>query len=88
MTVELDEVIRFGAITAAALAERSVHGNAFNAVAIHGEKNPVAVLIRHADVTMAFEIDGRQISLGEFERRFPGRRAEFERIAIVAPSRS
>ncbi len=83
MMLELDEVIRVGAITVAALAKRSVHGNSLCAVSIHGAKRPVAILIRRADVTMAFEIDGPQIALDDLEQRFPGQRAEFERIAIT-----
>jgi len=88
MMVELDEVIRVGAITVAALVKRAVHGNAFCVLSICGEKYPVAVLIRRADITMAFEIDGPRITLDELEQRFPGQRAEFERIAITDPSRS
>ena len=84
MTVELGEVIRVGAVTVAALAERSVHCVSPHAVLVHGTKRPVAVLIRRNDVTMAFEIDGPRIALENLEQRFPGQCAEFERYAIIA----
>lgn len=80
MMVELDDVICIGTITIAALVRRSVHGQFLHAVFIHGAKSPVAVLIRCDDVTIAFDIDGPQIALDDFEQRFPGQRAEFERI--------
>lgn len=86
--VDLDEVIRVGAVTVAALAKRSVHGDSLHAVSIYGAKHPVAVLIRRDDVTLAFEIDGPQIALDIFEQRFPGQRAEFERIASTDIPRS
>ena len=78
----MDQVVRAGATTVAAVVKRSVRRSPFRAVSIHGQKRPVAILIHHADVTMAFEIDGPRIALDDLERRFPGRRAEFERIAI------
>jgi hypothetical protein len=77
-----DEIVRVGGVTAAALAERSVHGQGSNGVALHGTKRPVVILVRNDDLTMAFEISGRPIALDEFVRRFPGQLAEFERIAI------
>lgn len=86
--VELDEVIRVGAITVAALVKRSVLGDSVHAVWIHGAKRPVAVLIRCNNVTRAFEIGESEIDWDSFEQRFPGKRAEFERIAISDNSRS
>lgn len=82
MRTELDDIVRIGAVTIAALAKRSVFSRGSLGVAFHGTKRPVAILIRHDDMTRAFEINGRQIALDEFERRFPGRRTEFERIAM------
>ncbi len=78
----LDQVIRVGSITVAAIAKRSVRGHPRWGVSIHGTKCPVAILIRRADVTLAFEIDGPQIPLDNLEQRFPGLRAEFERIKV------
>lgn len=83
LIVELGEVIRVGAVTVAAVVRRSVRGHVSHAVSIHGVKVPVAVLIRGDEVTMAFEIDGPQIALNTFERRFPGQRANFERVAMA-----
>lgn len=79
----LDQVILVGSIAVAAVAQRSVRSNSRSAALMNGKKFPVAILIRRMDVTMAFEIDGPQIVLDDFERRFPGQRAEFERIAIT-----
>lgn len=81
MRIEIDDIVRVGAVTIAALAQRSVSGQGSHGVSFHGTKRPVAILIRHEDMTMAFEDNGRQIALNEFEQRFPGQRAEFERIA-------
>ncbi len=83
MTVELDDVIRVGAVAVAALVTRSVHCDFRRAVSIRCAKRPVAVLIRRDDVTTAFEIDGPRIDPDDLERRFPGQRAEFERRAIT-----
>jgi hypothetical protein len=88
MNVELDEVIRAGAVTVAALVNCSVHCGFMLTVSIHGSKRPIAVLIRRDDVTMAFEIDGPQISLDDLEQRFPGRCSEFERLAITSLEKS
>lgn len=85
MTAELDNVVRAGAVTAAAIATRSVHCDFRSAVSAHGHKHPVAVLIRRDGVTLAFDIDGSPIAREVLERRFPGRCAEFERVA-TAPS--
>lgn len=87
MTVELDKAIRVGAVTVAALVNRSVASHSARGVWIHGVKRPVAVLTRQNNVTMAFEIDGLRISLDEFERRFPGKRADFERSATISSAR-
>jgi len=81
MRAELDDIVRIGAVTIAALTQRSVSSRGFRGVALHGTKRPVAILIRLDDMTRAFEIDGRQIALDAFERRFPGQHAEFERLA-------
>jgi hypothetical protein len=81
MRTELDDIVRIGAVTIAATAQRSVRGRGSHGVALHGTKRPVAILTRHDDMTRAFEINGRRIAWDEFERRFPGQRAEFERLA-------
>ena len=86
--VELDEVIRVGAVTVAALVKRSIHRGILHTASICGAKRPVAVLIRRDDVTLALEIDGPQITLDDLEQRFPGQRAEFERLAIADIRRS
>ncbi len=82
MRVELDDVVRVGAVTIAALAQHMVCGRGSQSASFHGTKRPVAILIRRDNMTMAFEMNGRQIALDEFEQQFPGRRADFERIAI------
>jgi hypothetical protein len=46
-----------------------------------GSKAPVAVLVREGSTTTAFEIAGAHIPLDDFDRRFPGQRARFEREA-------
>lgn len=68
----------------AAVVKRWVHcHNGSRTLSVHGAKRPVAVLIRHHEVTTAFEIDGTRIDLDEFEQRFPGQRASFERRVIA-----
>lgn len=78
MTVALDAPIRVGDVVVAAIAERRLQSGA---LWVHAEKRPVAVLLRRNGETLAFEPDGRPIGLDAFERRYPGRRAEFERVA-------
>lgn len=82
MRIELDDVVRIGTVTIVALAQRSVCSQGSHGVSFHATKRPVAILIRHDDVTIAFEINGRQIAFDEFEEHFPGQRAEFERLTI------
>lgn len=76
---ELDEIIRLGEISVAALVKRSLYCDFSNTVSIHGAKRPIAVLVRCNDVTMAFEINGSRIAQNDLERRFPGQCAEFEK---------
>ncbi len=80
--IELDDVICVGGVAIAAVVKRWVHHfDGFHAPSICGAKRPVAVLIRRHEGTRAFEIDGLRIDLDEFEQRFPGQRASFERAA-------
>lgn len=81
MTVALDAVVRVDGVAFAAIVERSIQSGARGAVWFRGVKRPVAILINRDGETTAFEIDGAPITLEELEQRFPGRRAEFERLA-------
>lgn len=78
MTIALDDIIRLEGATVAALVRRSVHGAAKPCICVYGTKRPVAILVRCADATTAFEPDGTPIALADFERRFPGHLATFE----------
>jgi hypothetical protein len=79
--IELDNLICIGDVMVAAVVKRWVHcHNGSHILSIHGAKQPVAVLIHHHEVTMAFEIDGTRIDRDEFEQRFPGQCATFERF--------
>ena len=80
MTVELDDIVRIGEITVAALARREVSGAAGPAISAYGSKWPVAILVRRNGLTTAFETTGACIDLAEFDLRYPGRRAAFERL--------
>lgn len=82
--IELDKVVRAGEVIVAAVVKRWVYCyDGFHALSIHGSKQPVAILVRHHEVTAAFEIDGLLIDLDDFEQRFPGQRASFERLAAA-----
>ena len=80
MTVELDDIVRIGEVTVAALAQREVQGAAGSAISVYGSKHPVAILVRRKQLTMAFEITGAPIELDEFDRRYPGHRIGFEQL--------
>jgi hypothetical protein len=82
MKIELDGIIHVGETTIAALAKSSVRcfGGA-NGLSAYGTKQPVAVLIRRDEITVAFEADGTPIPPEEFEQRYPGQRAAFEGLA-------
>jgi hypothetical protein len=68
----------------AAVVKRWVHSHyGFHTLSVHGAKQPIAILIRHHEMTTAFEVDGSRIDPDEFEQRFPGQRASFERLVIA-----
>lgn len=81
MTVELDEVVRVGGVAIAALVERSVRRERWPPVSVFGAKRPAAILIRDGDGTRAFDPNGTPMALDELDRRFPGQRTNFERLA-------
>lgn len=82
--IELDKTVCAGEVMIAAVVKRWVYYcDGFHALSIHGSKQPVAILIRHHEVTAAFEIDGLRIDLDDFELRFPGQRASFEHLAAA-----
>jgi len=83
MTVELDGVTRVGGVTVAALVTRAVRCVLPRAAAFYGAKRPITLLVHRDGATMAFDIDGPELAQDEFERRFPGRRDEFEQIAMA-----
>ena len=80
MTIELDDIVRVGEVTVAALARRDVSGATGPAISVYGSKCPIAILARRDGRTMAFDITGAHIDPGEFDRRYPGHRAAFERF--------
>jgi hypothetical protein len=87
MSIGLDRFIYVGGVAVAALVKSSVHcGEYWRSLSAYCTKRPIAVLIRHDEVTMAFDIDGGRIELDAFERRYPGQRATFERQALTASS--
>lgn len=89
MKVELDGVIHIGEIAIATLALSSVHCSGRpRGLLAHCAKKPVAILIRHNDVTIAFEIDGSPIPMDAFEQRYPGQCSAFERIAVARTNSS
>lgn len=89
MKVELDSIIHIGGTAIAALAQSSVHcSSKRRGLSAHCAKYPVAILIRHNDVTGAFEIDGAPIPMDVFEHRYPGQRSAFERLAVARPNSS
>lgn len=79
--VGLDELVRLGDVTVAAIAERSVRCHTSHAMAILAAKHPLAVLIRSRGMTIACEVAGAPIALLDLDQRFPGLRAEFESLA-------
>jgi hypothetical protein len=81
MTVQLEPVVHVGAVAIGAVVECSIHHGSTPAIWFYGAKSPVAILIRRNGATTAFEIDGGEIAAKDFERRFPGQRAAFERAA-------
>jgi hypothetical protein len=84
MRIELDRVVRDGDIAFAALVKISVQFcGLLHLASVQCAKHPIAVLIRRDDVTAAFEIDGAHIELDDFEQRYPGKLAIFERLAIM-----
>jgi len=89
MKIELDSFIHIGEVAIAALAQSSIHcSDGLQVFSAHCTKRPVAILIRQHEVTMAFEIDGVPIPLEDFEQRYPGQRATFERLAITSTNSS
>lgn len=81
MTVELDDIVRIGDVAIAAVVERSVRRGLWPRMSIYGTKRPAVILIRDEGGTRAFDVDGTPMALNDFDRRFPGQRAEFERLA-------
>lgn len=81
MTVRLDPLVRVGDTILAVLSRVSVTGASGQAIWVHGTKRPVAILAYRDGATMAFDSDGTRIAPDDFERRFPGRLAEFQHLA-------
>lgn len=81
MTLELGECTRVGDTVVAVLANRSVRPGSVHPALLFGCKHPAAILIHRNGTTTAFEPNGAPITLKELERRYPGRRVDFERQA-------
>ncbi|NND48775.1 MAG: hypothetical protein HKN60_00820 [Rhizobiales bacterium] len=83
MTVELDQIVRVGQVSIAALVESSIHRGYVHSLSFYGAKHPVAVLIHREDQTTAFEIGGPPIALDELDRRYPGQCARFKGFLVT-----
>lgn len=84
MTVRLDPPRFAGDVAAAALVEQTVSSACrWGGVTANGSKRPVAVLVRQAGSTSAFEVDGTRIEASDFERCHPGQWAAFEGLAAA-----
>lgn len=82
MTVALDMVRRVGEVAIAAVVEQKVQAFcSVGALSFRGTKRPLAILIRRAGMTWAFDAAGQPISLHTFDCFYPGQRARFERQA-------
>lgn len=76
-----DSILRIGDVSVAALSRRSLSKSSG---AVFGDKRPVAILIRRSQGPIAiYDPDGVAIPLDAFERRHPGRLAEFDRMSLT-----
>lgn len=80
MSVELDSVMRVGAVATAAVTETRVCSwHSGRALSFYGAKRPLAVLVSDVRATRAFDVDGKELGLETFDARYPRQRDEFER---------
>lgn len=81
MSVALDQPLRLGETIIAALSERTAGGVRIGpALAGHGSKRPVAILVHRDGLTTAFDVDGTAIPSADFDLRYPDHRAAFEAL--------
>lgn len=73
MTVLLDQMLKIGQSRIAVLSDRAVkviHSN--GVVFVTGQKQPVAVLIKHGEALNAFELEGNPMTREHVEDLCPG----------------
>lgn len=71
MTIVLDEAMRIGETTIAAIVYRSTSCQDIGVISCQAAKHPVAILVRQDDMTIAFDLDGSPIAEEDIEKRFP-----------------
>lgn len=81
MTIVLDEAIRIGETTIAAIVHRSAGCQDVGALSCQAAKHPVAILVGQDDANIAFDLDGSPIAREEIEKRFPGLLLAFVSLA-------
>ena len=81
MAIALGEVLRHGDISITAIIETTIHSHLSNGAAgIHGQRIPVAILVRQDASTVAFDTNGRTIPVDELDQHYRSERREFEHI--------
>lgn len=81
MAIALGDIVHRGDTTIAAIIDTKFHLHSSTGVAgIHGQRIPVAILVRHGATTVAFDTDGRNIPIDELDQRYRPEREEFEHI--------
>ena len=86
MSLRLEGIAAVGDIVFAALVETTIETfKRQGRVALYVRKAPIAVLIARAGATEIFDTSGTRIDKRAFDKRRPGVRAKFERLAIKGP---
>ena len=80
MTAMLGDIVQVGATSIATVVQHEVTGKAGPfGVVVHGERRPIAILVATDKTLRAFDPDGTTMTLADFDYRFPGLRAHFEK---------
>lgn len=80
MTIALDQAIHVGKSTIVAMVNRSIMCQSMCTVSFQAAKRPVAILVKHDEVTLAFDLDGSPIAMEKVEELFSTALAAFERM--------
>ncbi len=83
MRIFLDPPILRAGMTFSALTQNNISARSMGgAIIICANKHPVALLTRRDRITRIFDLNGRELSLVDFDQAYPGKRAAFEAMKV------